>query len=425
MAPADVNVYVMEIAISKETKYCFIASAECIIFPGFLTVTGYAANDDILEKLPKCNDSVEANEIKCSQEYNRPPLRYSEAGLIKKMDPKNLNIGRPATYAEIINTIQKRKYVEIKDIPGIEKETVVMSWNKETQDDNIKTVKKMVNIGKELKKFVPTELGKEVNKTMLKYFPDIMNYTFTSQMEQMLDDIADGKIAWTEVLINFWKKIYPSICKIQEEKKKENLIGCHPVDGSEIYATMGQFGPMLVMHKNKDSKKNAVIRAPIKAPYNIDNITLENALEILEYPKVLGTKDKFDVELKKGQYGFYLEWRDIRASISNDIDVKTLTFDMAIEIIDKKQQQKDDYTKSCLYYKLDGNTEYIIRNGNYENNRYLMVKNIGAKKKVKPLFIKFPIEKNVEMLSFDEVKQFVENNQKPKKKHIYTKNNKN
>jgi DNA topoisomerase-1 len=412
MQPSKIDVYSIDISISKEQHYYFRTKIEDITFPGYLLAYGIGVHgqniNDMVEDykvlLPKVNQKVEAKNIKCSEEYNRPPLRYSEAGLVKKMDPKNLNIGRPATYAEIINTVQKRKYVEIKNITGISKQSRQLIWHPSTE---IQLDKKTIYIGKENKKFCPTELGIQINDIMLRNFPELMDYKFTSSMEKQLDRIAEGKLNWVNCLQSFWNTLEPLLKTLNEEKKIERILGNNPKTGYEVIASIGMYGPMLTMARSSKKSENAI--APIGKPYNLDTITLEEALKILKYPKILGVHKRKNVELKKGKHGFYITHGKNSSNISDDINPDDITLQTAIDLINTKIKKKQSKIDSYIFYKKEGDIEYIVNTGNYgEDNRYVMVRNIN-KKNIKPIFVSLP--KNILSgdITLEYIKELVSN----------------
>jgi len=415
MSPAEVNVYTIDISISKEKHYYFRTKIEDITFPGYLLAYGIGIHgqnindidDDYKLLLPKVSQKVNAKNVKCTEEYNKPPLRYSEAGLVKKMDPKNLNIGRPATYAEIINTIQKRKYVEIKNITGITKQSRQLYW---CPDIEIQLDEKTIYIGKENKKFCPTELGNSVNNLMIRNFPDLMDYKFTSNMEKQLDKIAEGSLNWIKCLQKFWNTLEPLLNNLNKEKKIERILGNNPETGYEIVASMGPYGPMLSMARSE--KKSEKATAPIRTPYTLDTITLEEALNILKYPKILGIHKRKNVELKKGKHGFYITMGKENTNISDDIEPDNITLQYALDILNNKREEKQNRIDSYIFYKKEGDIEYIVNTGKYgEDNRYIMVRNI-TKKKTKPIFVTFPKDIPSSDITIECIKSLVSNRQR-------------
>lgn len=406
MTPAEVDVYNINISISNENDYVFKTSIEDITYDGYLAI--YGINNKNMIIVPKVGDKIIADNIKCSEEYKKPPLRYSEAGLIKKMDPKNLNIGRPATYAEVINTIQKRNYVEIKDIEGFEKESRILLWC--SNDGEITTDKKIIHIGREKKKFSPTVLGTQVNNILNKHFPDVMNYQFTAHMETELDDIAEGTKEWVECLDDFWNTLKPELESLHSDSKFQKVLGQHPETGYDVIATVGHFGPMLTMARSSKKCENAT--APIKEPYKLETITLKEALKILEYPKILGKHNKKNVEIKKGMYGYYISYNSVNINIPDDIKPKNITLDKAIELIDEKDKHEEDKVNNYLMYKKDGSIEYIINKGKFgENNKYLMVRDT-SNKKLKPKFVSLNDSLDVSSITLEKLKELASQKKK-------------
>ncbi len=438
MSSCQVNVYTIDIEISKEKKYLFRTTIEDIIFPGYLALENKGThgqlfdniskttNNHIDEKIykthvPKKSENVIANEINCTEEYKKPPLRYSESGLIKKMDPKNLNIGRPATYAEIINTIQKRKYVEIKeDILGVEKKSRTLYWQS-SESDKVQMNEKIINLGREKKKFCPTILGNDVNKIMMRNFQELMEYKFTSNMEKQLDEIAEGNLPWVECLKIFWNKLEPLLEQMDNEKKKLRILGKHPKSGYDVIARMGPYTPIVSMARSEKKTDDAI--APIKSPYNIETITLEQAIEILKYPKLLGVHNKKNVELKTSDGRFYVTCGKMQnAKIPCDVDIETIDLKVALKYIKEKEENKKTQIANHLYHCVDGKTEYIINNGKYgENNKYIKITDL-SKKKDNVKFITFPEYEDVTKITLIRLKEIVkehfENKYKKKKTKV-------
>lgn len=411
MCPAEVDVHNIEISVSKEKNYFFKTSIDDITFPGYLAVYNIGAHgqdfDSVDKKfklaIPKKGQVCTAIDVRCSEEYKKPPLRYSEAGLVKKMDPKNLNIGRPATYAEVINTIQKRNYVEIKDVDGFEKKSRTLSWVPET-DTDVVLEEKTIHIGREKKKFCPTQLGTEINNILMRTFPDVMEYQFTANMETELDEIAEGDKGWVACLEKFWKKLKPLVEKMDTEKKATRVLGKNPETGYEVTASMGFHGPMLTMPRSEKKSENAT--APIKLPHTLEKITLKQALKILKYPMILGLNGKKNVELKTGKHGYYVTCGKNSANIPADVDPDQIDLDVALEYLADKQKQYEAKMSQYLYYHKEGDIEYIINKGKYgENSRYLMIKDLSKKKTTKPTFLSFPGDEGLEDLTIERVKE--------------------
>ena len=411
MAPADVNTYNIDIGISREKNYMFKTSIEDIVFPGFLAVYSIGVHgqdfDNIDKKfklvIPKQGQKVVANEVRGSEEYKKPPLRYTEAGLVGKM--KKYSIGRPATVAESISTIQKKNYVKIDDINGVEKKSRTLTWNP-TENDEIVIAEKSIFIGREKKKFMPTHLGTEVNNIMLRNFANIIDYKFTANLETELDNIANGKSDWVKCLSKFWKELEPLVKKLDTEKKVGRIVGENPETGYDVIASMGIYGPMLTMARSEKKSENAT--APIKPPLTIEKITLAQALKILKYPKILGVHKKKNVEIKTGKHGFYVTCGDKASNLPENVDPDDVTLEDALGYIEDKQKQYEEKVDKYLCYRKEGNIEYIINHGKYgEGSRYLMIKDT-SKKTAKPVFLSFPSDEGLEDIDVARIKELAE-----------------
>ena len=408
MSPAKLNISTTQISISKLKDYYFQTEISTIIFDGFLKVYNIknieeSEPDNISGKMPNVGDKLKLNELKSTQDYQRPPARYNEASLVNKLDPKNLNIGRPSTYAAIITKIQERGYVEKKDNEGTEKKSLELSWNSETKkiiENNI-----ILNIGKDSGKITPTSIGTLVTDFLVNYFPDIMDYKFTSNMEIKLDEIAEGKLKMLKLLKDFYETdFHPIIEKLSKEKikyvdKDKRIIG-QDENGYDVVATVKRFGPVVLIEK--DGK--AINIAPLKSPNTIESITLEDALKILSYPKSLGKYGNKEIKLYKGKFGFYAKYGDHNVNLSSIPDEEDITLDKIIEMIDEKKSKN-------LWEGKEGKTYYTILDGQY--GKYIKIED-KSKKTAKPMNIKFPLDIDIKDLTVDKIKLIVEEGKKNK-----------
>jgi len=193
------------ILIFKEKQHYFESSLENIEFDGFLKLYDNTNEDDetVKGKIEvKEKDVVTFKKIKVSEEYTKLPLRFNEAGLIKYLE-KN-GIGRPSTYASIINKITEKKYVEIKNIDGIQKDSKCLELTQTKDKFKIKESTKEIRVGKENKKLVPTDLGNHIVTFLMEHFKPIMDIKFTADFEEYLDKIAEGKAKWVNILNQFY-----------------------------------------------------------------------------------------------------------------------------------------------------------------------------------------------------------------------------
>lgn len=403
MKPAEFNVTSIQISISKDDKHFFMTNIENLTFPGYLAVyniNNLEDNEDDNEnenddenknkniKIPKVGSEVKPQNISGKQEYQKPPGRYNQASLIDKLDPKNLNIGRPATYVTIIEKILERQYIKVGDVEGCEKESLQLSWD--SPNDEIDEETKIVVLGKEKNKYIPTHLGILVTNFLIMNFPKIMDYKFTAHMEDKLDDIANGNLVWHKVLKEFYDEFNPLVIKIAGQKseideKHTRLLGINK-DGHEIYATIAKYGPVVkLMNKSKPTY------APIKEPLKLEDITLSEAMELFEYPKEIGKYEKKKVLLNRGQYGYYITWDKFRHSVENE----DISLEDAVELIKSKQK------KSLAFFNKDTKT-YSVFDGPY--GKYIAVVDTKTKKQFN---VALPQNEDIDELTLDRVIEII------------------
>jgi DNA topoisomerase-1 len=405
MTPAQIKQIKLHINISNLNKYEFISHSEIVEFQGFLKVYNIEnvekETEDVqtIKDIPKIGTILTINEIIGKQTHQKPPSRYNDGSLVNKMKPENLNIGRPATTQSIITIIQDRKYVEKKDVEGVEKDIIVMKLG---SDNKVNIENEKIMLGKENNKFVPTELGIIVNGFLIKYFPKIMDYNFTSSMEDKLDEIAEGKINWIKVMKDFYKNFHPIVEKIKVEakeliKKNSRSLGKHPKTGEEILVALAKFGPVIKMKQNKK-----FIYAPIQKPLTMETITLKDAIKLFEYPKILGKYNDIEIYLQKGKFGFYLKYGKENISVGEKSDI---TFDDAKKLIDEKEAKN-------LWKAVDGNKIYKILEGQY--GKYINVSGVTKKS----INYKLPKDIDVKNITIEQVKEIVS---KPKPRRFFKK----
>ena len=412
MTPAKYNVTTIIIKNDK-TEHKFTSQCKKIVFNGYLAVYNIenAEKEDEDENISDSNivfkkdAKLEIIELTTNEQYNKQPSRYNEASLIKRLDPKDLNIGRPSTYATILNVIQEREYVKLEDIAGIEKDVKILKW---TPISNLVETTNKITVGKETKKLIPTHLGHQVTEFMNKHFSTIMDYKFTANMEDDLDEIAEGKLDSYNAIKKLYEYMHPIVIKISENilsnkiETNKKLLGIHPETKQEIYTNIGKYGAYLEM--NQIGMKS--ISAPIKDPYKITTITIENAVEIFEYPKNLGKYRNGIVYLKKGKYGLYLTCGKHKIPIK-DIE-EPITMEKATELIKNHDVG--------LFTKKDGKTTYAVMKGPY--GLFVQIK---SEKKTKSVSI--PNDVDISNLTLDILKDLIKN-KKSKIKTKYKKTNK-
>lgn len=318
----------------------FTASGEIIRFEGFLKVYLDAKLDDEEEEqegmLPSLNigDNLKTKEIVSSERFTRPPARYVEASLVKKLE--ELGIGRPSTYAPTISTIQKRGYVEKGEKEGTERKYIQIILS----DDTIKEVTGTERTGSEKGKMVPTDIGRLVTEFLMKNFSEILDYNFTASVEKEFDDIAQGLVKWTKMIGEFYKPFHVSVENTLEHSERvtgERLLGVDPVSGKNVYARIGRFGPMIQIGEQDDEDKPKF--ASVKRDQSIQTISLDDALELFKYPKAIGEYEGKVVKVNTGRFGPYIQHDNKFISINTKLGdtMEAMTIERAIELIDAKR----------------------------------------------------------------------------------------
>lgn len=307
MAPAKIEKTEVEIDISDRTEK-FIATGEILEFDGFLKVYGGSKDDRILPDLNQ-GQALDLKTASALQTFSRPPARYSEASLVKKLE--ELGIGRPSTYAPTIGNIQDRGYIEKKDLEGevrhlLEFVLAAGKLSEQTQE---------VTVGVDRAKLVPTELAEIVNDFLVKHFGPIVDYDFTAKAEEEFDDIAEGKVEWQEMLARFYKHFHPLVEKSENVSRAETMkvrkLGKDPKGGQPVVARFGRYGPVLQMGESPAKGDKEVPKpkfAPLPDGATIDLVTLEQALPMFNLPRVVGKTDEGEeISTDVGPYGPYIK----------------------------------------------------------------------------------------------------------------------
>ncbi len=312
----------------------FTASGEVLLFEGFLKVYLEGHDDDEEEQegmLPalKVNEKLVNNYITATERYSRPPARYTEASLVKKLE--ELGIGRPSTYAPTISTIINRNYVEKGTLEGQERNYTQLTL--QANEVGEKLLKE--NTGSDKGKLVPTDIGTIVTDFLVKNFGNILDYNFTAKVEQDFDEIAEGNIDWAIMMQEFYNKFHPNVKEVEanaERESGERILG-KDADGRQVSVRLGKFGPMAQIGEADDEDKKF---ASLMSDQNIGNITLEEALNLFLLPKNLGEYKGEEVEVSNGRYGPYVRHGSVFISLPKGEDPLSLSKERAQELIDEK-----------------------------------------------------------------------------------------
>ncbi|MCF6185428.1 MAG: type I DNA topoisomerase, partial [Bacteroidales bacterium] len=262
----------------KNSEYKFIASGEVLLFPGFLKIYSQKNEDSLLPPLNK-NEILEIHFIEATEQFSKYPPRYSEAALVKQLEEKG--IGRPSTYAPTISTIEKRGYMIKESRQGIEKEVLHIKYKNNKIAE--KTERKI--FGTEKNKLFPTDIAMVVTDFLKDNFQNIIDYNFTANVEEQFDQIANGKLIWHKMIETFYQEFHKKIEDTIEHADRnsgERILGDDPETGKQVSVRLGKYGPVVQLGIPDEKAKIKPKFASLRKDQHIENITLEEALELLK-----------------------------------------------------------------------------------------------------------------------------------------------
>ncbi len=313
-------------------RHVLRANGSTLIKPGFISVyqegTDDTKTDDTDHILPpmKEGDIVSLLTLRAEQHFTEPPPRYSEASLVKALEEHG--IGRPSTYATIISTLQDREYVEM-----------------------------------DARRFIPTDIGKIVNRFLTDHFHQYVEYGFTAAMEDELDAVSRGEEDWTTPLEKFWKPFINQVDKIEKNVTREQVaqareLGKDPATGKPVTVRMGRFGPFVQIGTKDDEEKPRF--AGLRPGQKMDSLTLADAMELFKLPRTLGqTAEGETIITNVGRFGPYVKYGSKYVSLKED-DPYTVTLERALEVIRLKQEA--DANRTIRDFGVDG---IQVLNGRY------------------------------------------------------------
>ena len=338
MAPAKLENTTITISIndgekqnnSSKTndKLVFEAKGQVVLFDGFLRVYGGGKDDTILPTV-KSGDQLQRHSVEARQVFARPPARYTEGTLVKKLE--ELGIGRPSTYATIMNTIQTRGYAEKGDSEGIPCDVILLQLIDNKVEREITQEKTGSNKGK----LVPTPAGELISGFLTDHFDRVVDYGFTADVEKDFDDIAGDRLARNTMLEKFYAPFHALIEQSGNIDRRtvgaNRKVGIDPKSGKPIIARFGRFGPMLQLGSS-DDKADKPQFAPLPKGAKIETVTLEQALHAFELPRLVGqTEDRQDIKANVGRFGPYIQIGKLYVSLK-DIDPREVTQEQAREL---------------------------------------------------------------------------------------------
>ena len=338
MADAELEKTIAKINISTNNAE-LTASGEVIKFDGFLKVYFESTDDDEdaendESRLPNLTvgQSLDFNQMTATEKFTKHSARYTEASLVKKLE--ELGIGRPSTYAPTISTIIKRNYVEKKDKEGVKRDYRILKL----KNDVIQKVTEQENTGAEKSKLFPTDLGLVVTDFLNLHFEKVMDYSFTANIEEEFDEIAEGKMKWSTMVGDFYGPFHSGVEHTLETAERavgERSLGIDEATGKPIIARMGKYGPMVQIGAPDDDEKPRF--AKLKSSQSIETISMNEALELFKLPLTLGEHEGLEVSVNIGRFGPYVKWGEQFISIPKGEEPSDLDLKRAIEIIHAKK----------------------------------------------------------------------------------------
>ena len=338
MADAQTDTTRVEVAMSG-SPYLWVANYSVITFDGFMRVYTQSSDDELSAQLSTLNSQLStgacALSVATAQEsFTKAPMRYDEGSLVEKM--KDLGIGRPSTYATVIETIQSRGYVERGNVEGTTREYNILTLKQGKITDKTKTE----NVGAEIGRLLPTDLGRITNDFLVDQFPAILSYDFTAREEENFDAIAAGEAEWVKTVDNFYHTFHPLIQQVPSGKMAARELGVDPTTGEPVFARISKNGPCVQLG-NSDTEKPRFVSMP--KGMSLFTITLEQALSLFQnaLPLTLGEYQGQEVVIGEGKYGPYIRYNGSFTSLPKNTDPYSVTLDQAIQLLEQKQQQEE------------------------------------------------------------------------------------
>ena len=328
-----------QITVEASThSHPFTAKGEVVTFDGFLKLYMEGVDDEVNEDtaiLPKVSvgEELYLNKMVSTERFSRPPYRYSEASLVKKME--ELGIGRPSTYAPTISTIQNRNYVEKGSSEGTTRayDQLIL------EENSLKEEKRNEMVGADKGKLVPTDIGMIVNDFLVENFDSILDFNFTAQVEQNFDDIANGGKDWTQMLKGFYGQFHDTVEHVKENAQRESgerVLGVDPRSGRTVKVRLGKFGPIAQIGDPEEEEKP--IFASLGPNQQLESIRFEEVMQLFEMPKTIGEYQQEEISVNNGRFGPYIKHNGKFISLPKGMLPTEVDMETAINLIDEKQR---------------------------------------------------------------------------------------
>lgn len=342
MADAELEKTTVSIGISTSNER-LVATGEVIVFEGFLKVYIESTDDEdntdeAKGMLPPLSigQSLNLDNLKARQGFTRPPARYTEASLVKKLE--EMGIGRPSTYAPTISTIQKREYVIKENREGNDRQYTELVL----KNGNIQTHSLTEITGAEKAKLFPTNIAMVVNDFLVDHFPNVIDYSFTANVEEEFDQIAQGSQHWDNMIKNFYGKFHQTVEETEQIDRREvgasRELGIDPESGKPVIARLGKFGPLVQIGEANEDDEEKPKYASLKKGQFIESISLEEALELFQLPREVGEYKGKEIVAAIGRFGPYIRYDEKFISLPKNADPIAIQLDECVELIRQKEE---------------------------------------------------------------------------------------
>ena len=366
MTDAEMERTTITINISGKNEEKFVATGEIITFDGFLHVYFESIDEETENEfenglLPPVNDRdvLTIKDMTATERFTQRPPRYTEASLVHQLE--ELGIGRPSTYAPTIQTIQNRNYVTRGDNEGFERSFNTLIF----KNNQITDIDKTEMIGFDHNKLMPTDIGVIVNDFLYSFFPSILDYQFTANVEKEFDTIAEGTLEWTEVMDQFYKQFHPVVEAVTstktEHKIGERELGADPKSGKPVFVKIGRYGPIAQIGLANMEENEKPLFASLLKGQSLETITLEEVLQLFELPRTICEYEGAEVVAGIGRFGPFVRHNGKFASIPRTMDPMSISPEEAIELIESKRLKEQERNIRTF----DEEPDLEILNGRY------------------------------------------------------------
>lgn len=319
----------------------FTATGRVLQRPGFLVLYGYEEEEEP-PTLPalKVGDRLEWKQLRLWERFSAPLPRYTEGTLVKELESRG--IGRPSTYAPTVEVLFKRGYIQRENVrvPRPPYQEVLLFPDGRTEATLHKPAPEL-----QKNKLLPTELGIRVADFLVEQFPEIFDYDFTARVEEQLDQIAAAQLDWQQMLDAFYERFTVNLSEVQENRRalQHRLLGYHPVLQKPIHLHMGRNGPFLALAEKGDPDYKT---ASVPSSWDLRTLSLEKALELLAFPRTVGSYEGEAIIITSGPYGYYLKHAGKNYPILPGMSPFSLSEVEAIEAIEAKRQSGSKVLRS-------------------------------------------------------------------------------